>query len=224
MYRLTRMFRVLFGRRRFEDHMSDELASHLDHYVDDLEKAGVPRNEAMRRARIEFGNVDNVRADCREVRRVRWIDDAAHDLRYAARLFARNPGLAVVTVLTLAAAFGANHAIFRAVETILSRPLPYRDAGRLAVLWKAPPQSSGVREDSGVRRMAPCESFVRGSRVRDSVRQCVHASHRGVRGTGGRDRWTPGPSSDVAEEAIKDIIDLMESVDSSVRTSRTVDA
>jgi hypothetical protein len=146
MYRLTRMFRVLFGRRRFEDHMSDELASHLDHYVDDLEKAGVPRNEAMRRARIEFGNVDNVRADCREVRRVRWIDDAAHDLRYAARLFARNPGLAVVTVLTLAAAFGANHAIFRAVETILSRPLPYRDAGRLAVLWKAPPQSSGVRQ------------------------------------------------------------------------------
>jgi putative ABC transport system permease protein len=146
MPRFMRTLRVLLGRRRFEDRMSEELASHLAHYADDLEKAGIPRDEAVRRARMEFGSVDNVRADCRQARHVRWADDVAYDLRYAARLLARSPGLAVVTILTLAAAFGANQAIVRAVETMLSRPLPYRDAGRLAVLWKAPPQSSSVRQ------------------------------------------------------------------------------
>jgi putative ABC transport system permease protein len=156
------MLRVLFGRRRFEDGMSEELASHIDRYTDDLVQAGLPREEAHRRARIAFGNVDNVRADCRDARRLRWVDDVGQDLRYAARLFTRNPGFAVVTVLTLAVAFGANHAIVRAVETVLSRPLPYRDAERLAVLWKTPAHSTDARLLVGVPEF---ETWRRASRT-----------------------------------------------------------
>jgi putative ABC transport system permease protein len=72
--------------------------------------------------------------------------DMRHDLRYAIRTLARTPGFAAAAVLSLALGIGANSAIFSVASALLLRPLPYRDAGRLVILWNRSP-GLGIAED-----------------------------------------------------------------------------
>ncbi|HMF59415.1 MAG TPA: ABC transporter permease, partial [Vicinamibacterales bacterium] len=146
MTRLMSILRALARRGGFEDAMSEELRFHIDQYADDLVRGGMPRGEAMRRARLEFGNVDNVKDDCREARGLRVFDVLQRDTRHAVRLMRRSPGFTFTALATLALCLGANLTIFAVVDSVLLRPLPFPDAGRLMSVYNTYPRA-GVPND-----------------------------------------------------------------------------
>ena len=144
--RLRSLMRALVGRSRFEDGMSEELRFHLDEYADDLVRAGVPLEEARRRARVEFGGLEGVKDDCRDARGLRVFDAIGRDTRYAVRLLRRSPGFTATALATLAICIGANLTIFAVVDALLLRPLPFPDADRLMSVYNTYPKA-GVPND-----------------------------------------------------------------------------
>ena len=68
------------------------------------------------------------------------------DLAHALRALVRSPGFALSVVLSLAIGIGANAAVWSVASALLLRPLPYRDAGRLVILWNTSP-GLGITED-----------------------------------------------------------------------------
>ncbi|MGH9840094.1 MAG: ABC transporter permease [Blastocatellia bacterium] len=59
------------------------------------------------------------------------------DLRYGARMLIKNPGFTLVAIITLALGIGANTTIFSVINSLLLKPIPFRDAERLVLVWQA---------------------------------------------------------------------------------------
>jgi hypothetical protein len=124
-------FRSLFRRSAVTREINEELQFHLELQIEKYLQAGLTREQARRRVRLEFGGLTQIKEDCREARGVSFIDHIGQDVLYALRMFGRTPGFTAVVVMTLALGIGANTAVFSLINAALLKMLPVKDPEQL---------------------------------------------------------------------------------------------
>jgi putative ABC transport system permease protein len=138
--------RALLRRDTVERELEDELRFHLENEIDRHVQSGMSRADAERRARMEFGGVEQVKEDCRDVRGIGPIDALAQDLRYGWRTMRHAPVFSITAVLTIALSTGALATVFTLAYTLFFRPLAADRPGEVVVVsaTRGGPRTDGV--------------------------------------------------------------------------------
>jgi putative ABC transport system permease protein len=132
--------RSLFRRNAMEAEMEEELRTHFERQVEQEMKAGLTREDAMRRARLKFGGNEQLKEECRDARGVSLIETLLQDIRYGMRVLAHTPIITSIAILSLALGIGANTAIFSLIDGVMLRMLPVKNPEQLVQLRFRNPQ------------------------------------------------------------------------------------
>jgi len=135
--RFRSFLQTLLGSDSAAEDLDDEFRFHLEARVDDLERRGVSRTDAMRQARREFGGAALYREAARESRGVRLADELRQDVRQALRLPRRSPAFAMAVVAILTLGIGASTAVFSVVDAVLLRPPAFASPDQLLQIKSA---------------------------------------------------------------------------------------
>src|SRR6266478_8742648 len=126
--------RSLFRRESVETELDEELLFHFEQQVAKFIHSGLSPQEAKRRARLEFGGMDQVKEEHREARGVNFVETLLQDLRYAVRQLLKSPGFTAAAVLTLALGIAVNATMFSLVSAfLLGRPPGHEPEGVVVV-------------------------------------------------------------------------------------------
>ncbi|HSJ10283.1 MAG TPA: ABC transporter permease, partial [Longimicrobiales bacterium] len=144
---LRMRLRALVRAESLDRELDEEFSDHLEREIAARVRAGAAPAVARREALIAFGGLDRIREDVHDARGVRLVEDVRQDLRYGVRILRRTPAFAVVVVAILALGIGLTSALFAAVYGVLLKPLPYRNADDVVVLWQSQPSAGHPRDD-----------------------------------------------------------------------------
>ena len=134
MANLKSAFNNLLGHGRAEQELQEELGQHIRTRAEQLQAGGLSAAEAERQARMEFGNTEKFKEECREERGGFWLETFWGDVRFGLRMLRKSPGFTFVAILTLALGIGANTAIFTMANGLMLHTLPVHEPGQLVEL------------------------------------------------------------------------------------------
>ena len=129
-----RWYRRLFRRARTERQLDAELRFHLEQQIADYVAMGMSAEEAQRRARLEFGGLDQLKEECRDVGAARLLETLVQDICYGFRQLRRNPLLTAQFSITITIGMGATAAVVSLLLALGYQPLPYKEPGRLVAI------------------------------------------------------------------------------------------
>lgn len=142
------------GRSRMESEMDAELRFHVEAFAEDLVRSGVPGEEALRRARIEFGGLERAKEECREARGANLLESLVQDIRYGVRMLRKNPGFTAATVLTLALGIASTSVLFSILDGAYINFGETKQANRVVLLTQ-----QFTKSETESWRFSPAEYF-----------------------------------------------------------------
>lgn len=140
--------RVKHKARSLSDHagmdreLDAEVRFHIEMEIQKYTRQGMPPDQARHLAFRNFGPMEKHKEEARDARGVSWLEELTADLRYGVRTLAKNPGFAVLAVVTLGLGIGANTAIFSVINGVLLKPLPYQNGNRLVLVQQSAPRAN----------------------------------------------------------------------------------
>jgi putative ABC transport system permease protein len=132
--RLQRLANLL-RRRRFERELEEEMRYHIERQTDENIAKGMSSEDARSAAMRTFAGLDQRKEECRDIRRLNFVENLMRDVRYALRGSIKYPAFTCAAILTLSLGIGANAAVFTMVNSVLLRQLPFKHAERLVWIW-----------------------------------------------------------------------------------------
>ncbi len=138
IYTVPLRLRSLLQWGQADQDLDEELAYHLTQRTEQLVAEGLTPRDARETARREWRGVDQIKEECRDMRKVNFLQDLAADIRHGMRQMRANPGYTLVVALSLALGIGANTAIFSLMDAVMLEMLPVKSPRELVLLkWSA---------------------------------------------------------------------------------------
>jgi putative ABC transport system permease protein len=137
--RLRHRLRALRDGAAMDRELEEEVRFHLEMETEKYVREGMDRDEARARALRNFGPMEKHKEEARDARGVSWLEHLVQDTRYGVRTLLKNPGFALIAILTLGLGIGANTAIFSVINGVLLKPLPYENGDRLVLIRQQAP-------------------------------------------------------------------------------------
>src|SRR5882724_3309119 len=142
--KIWRRLRSLGQTKTVKQDIDEELRFHIEQRTAENILTGMTPDEAAREARKRFGNVQNVREECRDLSGASFGEATLQDIRFGLRMLRKHYGFTTVAVLTLALGIGVNTTMFTALQEVMMRRLPYPESGRLVQLFQISPNSQRI--------------------------------------------------------------------------------